>query len=96
MSETVDLTDYEIDEFDDLPPDFCRNRWDKQSHAYVNKVVESAFFNGLLSTTILINIMFLVFEAIIPDDTQKASKSSRTVDTLEEFFQGKKGREQTF
>ena len=88
ISETVDLTDYEIDEFDDLPPDFCRNRCDKQSHAFVNKVVESAFFNGLLSATIMINILFLVFEAIIPDDTKNASSSSRTADGLKVFFQG--------
>ena len=61
-SETVDLTNYEIDEFDDEPPDCCRNRCDQESQAFVRRVVESTYFNVFLSSTIMINILFLIVE----------------------------------
>ena len=74
-SETVDLTNYEIDEFDDAPPDCCRNRCDQQSQTFVRRFVDSTFFNVFLSTTIMLNIVCLVIEVMIPKDQDSANSS---------------------
>ena len=65
-SETVDLTDYEIDEFEEERPDMCQNRCDKQSQKFVKELVESRLFNIVMTVTILINTLFLIFEVLLP------------------------------
>ena len=77
-SETVDLTNYEVDDFDEEPPDCCRNRYDKESQAFVRRVVDSTFFNVFLTTTIMINIVFLIVEVIIPDNQNTSESSIQT------------------
>ena len=65
-SETVDLTDYEIDEFEEERPDMCQNRCDKHSQKFVKELVESRLFNIIMTVTILINTLFLIFEVLLP------------------------------
>ena len=65
-SETVDLTDYEIDEFEEERPDMCQNRCDKQSQKFVKELVESRLFSIIMTVTILINTLFLIFEVLLP------------------------------
>ena len=49
-SETVDLTDYEIDEFEEKRPDICQNRCDKHSQKFVKELV----INTLSTVQVLI------------------------------------------
>jgi len=70
-SETVDLTDYEIDEFEEERPDMCQNRCDKQSQKFVKELVESRLFNIIMTVTILINTLFLIFEVLLPSSGQE-------------------------
>ena len=65
-TETVDLTDYEIDEFEEERPDMCQNRCDKQSQKFVKELVESRLFSITMTVTILINTLFLIFEVLLP------------------------------
>ena len=65
-TETVDLTDYEIDEFEEERPDMCQNRCDKHSQRFVKKLVESRLFSITMTVTILINTLFLIFEVLLP------------------------------
>jgi len=92
ISETVDLTNYEIDEFEENRPDLCQNRCDRQSRAFVEKVVDSTFFNMLMVITITLNILFLVMEVVLPDDT---SGEGATSGTVEQFLFNNFGKDMT-
>jgi len=75
-SETVDLTDYEIDEFEEERPDMCQNRCDKHSQKFVKELVESRLFNIIMTVTILINTLFLIFEVLLPTSGQERVKDN--------------------
>jgi cation channel sperm-associated protein 3 len=95
MSETVDLTNYEIDEFEESRPDLCQNRCDRQSRAFVEKVVDSTFFNMLMVITITLNILFLVMEVVLPDETDTSSDSGATTTAIEQFLFNNFGKDMT-